>query len=119
MLWSLTLFNGSALTFVHEYWENQSFDYIDFCQQSLCFFNILSRFVITFLPTFLFNFIDAVTVCSDFGAQENKEKIIRTMENSIGRMGITAPEETPLSPRDGARSKSCFKVMRPVWSHHT
>ena len=36
-------------------------------------FNMLSRFVIAFLPrsTHL-NFVAAVTVCSDFGAQENK-----------------------------------------------
>ena len=36
-------------------------------------FNILSRFVIAFLPNSKsFNFMAAVTVCSDFGAQENK-----------------------------------------------
>ena len=33
--------------------------------------NMLSRLVITFLPT-SFNFMAAVTICSDFGAQENK-----------------------------------------------
>jgi len=37
------------------------------------FFNTLSRFVIAFLPrTKSLNFMAAVTVCSDFGAQENK-----------------------------------------------
>ena len=37
-------------------------------------FNTLSWFVIAFLPRSkcLFNFMSAVTVCSDFGAQENK-----------------------------------------------
>ena len=37
-------------------------------------FNMLSRLVITFLPPskHLFNFMTAVTICSDFGAQENK-----------------------------------------------
>ena len=37
-------------------------------------FNMLSRFVITFLPRFQvsFNFMAAVTVCSDFGPQKNK-----------------------------------------------
>ena len=36
-------------------------------------FNMLSRFVIDFLPRskHLFNFVAAVIVCSDFGAQEN------------------------------------------------
>ena len=37
-------------------------------------FNMLSRFVITFLSRskHRFNFMAAVTICSDFGAQENK-----------------------------------------------
>ena len=37
------------------------------------FFNILSRLVIAFLPRSLsFNFMAAITICSDSGAQENK-----------------------------------------------
>ena len=37
-------------------------------------FNMLSRLVITFLPRskHLFNFMAAITICSDFGAPENK-----------------------------------------------
>ena len=37
--------------------------------------NMLSRLVITFLPRskHLLNFMTAVTICSDFGAQENDE----------------------------------------------
>ena len=36
-------------------------------------FNTLSRFVTAFLPrSKCFNFMPAVTICSDFGAQENK-----------------------------------------------
>ena len=36
-------------------------------------FNMLSRFVIVFLQrTSVFNFMPAVTICSDFGAQKNK-----------------------------------------------
>ena len=36
-------------------------------------FNVLSRFVIAFLPrSKSFNFMAAVTICSNFGAQENK-----------------------------------------------
>ena len=41
-------------------------------------FNMLSRLVITFLPRskclffFFFNFMAAITICSDFGDQENK-----------------------------------------------
>ena len=38
------------------------------------FFNMLSRLVIAFLPRGkdLLNFMAAVTVCSNFGAEENK-----------------------------------------------
>ena len=37
------------------------------------FFNTLSRFIIAFLPrSESFKFVAAVTICSDFGAQENK-----------------------------------------------
>ena len=37
-------------------------------------FNMLSRFIITFLPRskHFFNFKATITICSDFGAQENK-----------------------------------------------
>ena len=41
------------------------------------FFNMLSRFVIAFLPrNKCLNFMAAVTVCSDFGIQENKKSVI-------------------------------------------
>ena len=45
-----------------------------FVAKLVCFlFHILSRFVIALLPrSKRLNFIAAVTVCSDFGAQENK-----------------------------------------------
>ena len=62
---ALSLFYCPALTLVHDYWKNHSFDYTDFCRQSnvsaLFFFflvgkivsllfKMLSRFVIVFLP---------------------------------------------------------------------
>ena len=47
--WVLSLLNGPTLTSIHDYWKNHSFDYMDLCQLSLLF-NILFRFVITFLP---------------------------------------------------------------------
>ena len=36
ILWRLALFNGSALTSIHDYWKNHSFDYMELCQQSFC-----------------------------------------------------------------------------------
>ena len=47
----LTLLYGPTLTSVHDYWRNHSFDYVDFVSKVMSLlFNILSRFVIAFLP---------------------------------------------------------------------
>ena len=47
----LNLLYGPTLTSIHDYWINHSFDYMDLCWQSdASFFNMLSRFVIAFLP---------------------------------------------------------------------
>ena len=47
--------------------------------------NMLSRLVITFLPRSkcLFNFMAAITLCSDFGAQKVKSAILSTVSPSI------------------------------------
>ena len=71
----LSLLYGPSLTPVHDYWKNHSFDYtLDFVGKVMSLlFNTLSRFVTDFLPrskSFL-KFTAAVTVCNDFGAQEN------------------------------------------------
>ena len=48
---TLSLLYGPALTSIHDYWKNYSFDYMDLCWQVMSLlFNILSRFVIVFLP---------------------------------------------------------------------
>ena len=42
---------GPTLTSIHDYWKNHNFDYIDLCWQSdVSGFNMLSRFLIAFLP---------------------------------------------------------------------
>ena len=47
---ALSLLYGSALTPIHDYWKNHSFDYSDLCQQDdVSVFYMLFRFVITFL----------------------------------------------------------------------
>ena len=70
----LSLLYGPTLISVHDYLKNHSFDYMDICWQSdVSAFNMLSQFVIAFLPrSKCLNFIVAVTVCSDSGAQEYK-----------------------------------------------
>ena len=46
----LSLLYGPALTSVHDYWKNHSFDYTDFVGKVMSLlFNMLSRLVITFL----------------------------------------------------------------------
>ena len=46
-----SLLYGTTLTTIHDYWKNHSFDYTALCQQSdVSAFNMLSRFVIAFLP---------------------------------------------------------------------
>ena len=63
------------LTSIHNYWKNQSFNYTDLCQQSMSLlFNMLSRFVIAFLPRskrLLVSWLQSpfAVIC---GAQENK-----------------------------------------------
>ena len=60
---------------MHDYWENHSFDYTDFCQQ-----NDVSAFqhavkvcqIFLFKEQVSFNFMAAVTVHGAFGPQENK-----------------------------------------------
>ena len=48
-------------------------------------FNMLSRLVIAFLPRSkrLFNFMAAVTICSDFGAPKIKSDTVSTVSPSI------------------------------------
>ena len=70
----LSFLYSPILTSIHDYWKNHSFDYMNICQQSHVSALLISRFAQIFLPRSkcLFNFMVAVTICSDYGAQENK-----------------------------------------------
>ena len=48
----LNLLYGPALTSIHDYWKNHSFDYMGLCISKVMslLFNMMSRLVITFLP---------------------------------------------------------------------
>ena len=46
----LGLLYGPTLTSVHDYWKNHSFDYFFVGKVMSLLFNMLSRFVIAFLP---------------------------------------------------------------------
>ena len=62
------------LSHLYMNWRGHSFDYTDFVGKVMSLlFNMLSMFAIAFFPrTSVFNFMASVTVCSDFGAQENE-----------------------------------------------
>ena len=67
----LSFLYDPTLTSVHDYWENHSFAYtqtfVDKVMSLL--FNMLSRFLIAFLPrSKCLNFMAAVTIYSDIGA---------------------------------------------------
>ena len=72
----VSLLYGPTLTSIHDYWKNHSFTRWIFVGKVMSLlFNTVSRFAIAFLPRSSFssfNFVAAVTVHSDFGAQENK-----------------------------------------------
>ena len=65
--WALSLLYGPTLTSVCDYWKNHSFDCMDLCQQS-----DVSAFKHTVFVSFpseeqaSFNFMAAVTICSNF-----------------------------------------------------
>ena len=67
---ALSFLYGPALTSIHDYWKNHSFDCTDlFSQVISLLFNMLSRLVTAFLPrSNCLNFMAAITFWSDFGA---------------------------------------------------
>ena len=61
----LSLFYCSALTSIHDYRKNYSFDFVSIVMSLL--FNMLPRLVIAFLPRIeSYNLMAAVIICSDF-----------------------------------------------------
>ena len=72
----LSLLYGPALTSVHDYWKNNSFDYTDFGGKVMSLlFNMLSRFVIAFFPKeqVSFNFMATVLQSASAVILEPKE----------------------------------------------
>ena len=71
---ALSFLYSPTLTSVHGYWKHRSLIRWTFVEKvKSLLINVLSRLVITFLPrSKCLNFVAAVTICSDFGAPENK-----------------------------------------------
>ena len=70
-----SLLYGPTFTSVHDYWKSHIFDSTDLCKVMCLPFNTLSRFVITYKKQVSFNFVAAITIHSNFGAQENKTSL--------------------------------------------
>ena len=71
---ALSLLYGLILIFIHDYWKNHSFDYMDFVGKLMSlFFNTLPSFHrFSSKEQVSLNVMAAVTICRDFGAQEYK-----------------------------------------------
>ena len=65
---------GPTLTSIHDYWKTIALTRWTFVSKVMpLLFNMLSRFVIDFPSrSKCLSFMAAVTICSDFGTQENK-----------------------------------------------
>ena len=70
----LSFLYSPTLISIHDHWKNQTLTRWTFVDKVVSLlFNMLSRLIITFLPrSKSFNFMAAVSICNDFGAQENK-----------------------------------------------
>ena len=70
----LSLLYGPTLISMHDQWKNHSFDNRELVSKVMSLlFKMLSRFVISFSSKeqASFNYMAPVTICIDFGAQEN------------------------------------------------
>ena len=67
---------GPTLTFIGDYWKNHSFDKMNLSLQSngsAFWYAVYVGHSFYSKDQLSFNFMTAVTLCSDFGAQENKD----------------------------------------------
>ena len=71
---ALSLLYGLILIFIHDYWKNHSFDYMDFVGKlmSLLFNTLPSFHRFSSKEQVSLNVMAAVTICRYFGAQEYK-----------------------------------------------
>ena len=73
----LSLFYGPNLTSVHDYWKDHSFDNMDlFLQSDALLFNVLSRFVIAFLPRSKYLLISGLQSSSAVILEPKKRKTV-------------------------------------------
>ena len=73
---TLSFLYSPTLTSIHKYWKNQALTRWTFVGKVISMlFNMWSSLVIIFLPrSKCLNFMAAITICSDFGAQKKKSQ---------------------------------------------
>ena len=78
----LSFLYSPTLTSIHDYWKNQSLDFVG--KWCLCFLTCcLGWSKLSFQGVASFNFMAAITICSDFGAQKMKSATVSTVSPSI------------------------------------
>ena len=78
---ALSFLYGPTLTSIHDSGKTKALTRQTFVSKVMSLlFNMLSRFVIAFLPkSKCLNFMDAVTICSDFAAETIKSLTVYTV----------------------------------------
>ena len=69
-----SLLYSPTLPSILDYWKNRNFDYMDLCRQSKCLCFLIHYLGLSqlFFQGTSFNFMTAVTICSDFWASKSK-----------------------------------------------
>ena len=117
---ALSFLYSPTLTSIHDYWENHSFDWMDLCWQSnVCFLICyLGNHSFSSKEQASFNFMAALTICSDFGAPKIKSVTVSIVSPSICHevMGLVAmifQPHPPLPRKNG--SKKSFPSQAENW----
>ena len=83
---ALSFLYSPTLTSIHDHWKNHSFDQKDLCWQSnvsTFYYAVQVGHNFPSKEQVSFNFMAAITICSDFGAQKIKSDTISTVSPSI------------------------------------
>ena len=95
--------HSPTLTSIHDYWKNHSFDYMDLCCKVMSLlFNMLSRFVIAFLPRTKHLLI--------LWLQSLSAVILKTQENKICHCFYLSPIYLSRNDGTGCHDLSFFSV---------
>ena len=91
---------GPIVTSIHDYWKNHSFDYTDLCQQSnVSTFSYTVKVCHSFSSKeqASFNFMAAVTICSDFQRESESHSVVPDsfLPHGLQPARILCPQNSP------------------------